>query len=210
MTASKTHKATIDNSKALQAPSVDECITLINQAKSTLGITSLALTKAAKARTPRPRTGSPAIITTIGRLATEQGIVVPKYSVATMMQSLQTVQTLAPLQAAITAFLKVVEDAMLAANGQAWASATAFYTVLQRVQGTDGDLEAELEPLATFFKKGIKPAGSTGKNAAPPAAPTPAGESAPVAPAATATPVAAAATSAPNSAPAGASAAHAS
>jgi hypothetical protein len=200
-----TRKKVIDSSKVLQASPVDECLALVKQAKTAFGANAPALTKLDKKRTPKPRTGSPKVIATIARLATEQGIVLPKHSVDTMLQNVQTVQTLAPLKAAILALHKIVDDTMLSADGQAWDSGTALYTVLRRVQGTDGGLEADLAPLADFFKKGIKPRAK--KGAATPTATTPAGGGASVhaAPAVTTEPSGQAAGS---DAPAGASTTH--
>ena len=158
-----TKKKVIDSSKVLQAAfPVDECIALVTQAKTAFGATAPALTKLDKKHTPKPRTGSPAVITTVGRLATEHGIVIPKHPVGPMLQNVQTVQTLAPLKAAILGLLKIVDDTMLSANGQAWKSGTALYTVLRRVEGTDGALEADLAPLAEFFKTARKPSAKKG------------------------------------------------
>jgi hypothetical protein len=174
-TKTKKKKSVIDDSKVPQTSAVNECITLVAQAKAALGATTPALTKLDKRRTPKPRTGSPAVIQTVARLATGQGIVIPKHPVGAMLQNLQTVQTLAPLKASILDLLKVVDDTMLTADGQAWDSGTALYTVLRRVKGDDGDLEAQLEPLSTFFKKGIKAPAKSDVAAAKPSATTPAG-----------------------------------
>jgi hypothetical protein len=182
MTTKKAKQPTevLSDSKALQAmqAQVNECLALVKQAKSTLGTTSPALTKQQKRRTPKPRTGSADVLQTIARLTTEQGIVLPKHPVGTMLQNLQTVQTLAPLKAAILALQKVVDDVSLAADGASWNSGTAMYTVLRRVQGDDGDLEAALAPLASFFKKGINSTGTKKKTskATEPTASAPAGE----------------------------------
>jgi hypothetical protein len=156
-----TKKKVIDNHKVLQAAPVDECLAFVKQAKTAFGVPTPPLSKLDKRHTAKPLIGSPDIVKMIARLATEYGVTIPKHSVGTMLQNLQTVQTLAPLKAAVLAFHKNVDDAMLSSNGDAWSSATAFYTVLRRVEGSDAELAAALAPLATFFKKGRAPSKKT-------------------------------------------------
>lgn len=141
---------------------VAECIKLLDKARATFGADAPALTPAERLRLPKPRPNVANVVSTVAALVQEHGLVLPKHSVDDMKANLETVQTLAPLHAKAALVLKMIEDALLLANGGTWASATAFYTVLRRIEGADGNLAAQLEPLAqTFAKKTSKKKAAT-------------------------------------------------
>ena len=161
-----------------QASAVDESIKLVDQASAAFGDPSPALSKADKRHVAKPFPGVEKVIPTIASLANQHGVVVSRFPIDAMTGSMQTAQTLAPLRAAVAAFLKKVDDAMLSANGTTWQAASFFYTTLSRVKGTDAQLEAALAPLEAYFSKPTK---AKKKNAAAVAAP-PAATQAPATP----------------------------
>ncbi len=150
---------------------------LVDAAHVALGDIGPSYTGGDKNRQPKAPPSLASVIPTIAELVVTSGAVVPMHSVDTMKQNLETVNMLEPLRIAAQAFLKKVEDAQFHAGGEAWGSATAFYTVLRRVEGKDGQLAEGLKPLAVFFQK------RSGKKHAAPTKTAPSGSASTVAPA---------------------------
>lgn len=140
-------------SQARLAKQVAECIKLLGKVRSTFGENSPSLSTAQRLRLPKPRPNAATVVQTVAALVEEHGLVLPKHSASGMKANLETVQTLAPLHASAVLVLKMIEDALFVANGGMWASATAYYTVLRRVEGADPNLAKQLEPVAQSFAK---------------------------------------------------------
>jgi len=139
---------------------LDKAKSLVEAAHAAFGGLAPNFTGDEKNRQPKAPPGLASVVPTIAELVTTFGAVVPMHSVDTMQANLETVKMLEPLRMAAQALLTDVENAQYYAGGEAWGSATAFYTVLRRVEGKDGRLAEGLKPLASFFQKRSKGSGS--------------------------------------------------
>jgi len=148
---------------ARRPSAVDEGINLVNQASKAFGTPVPALSKADKRHVAKPYPSIEKVIPTLASLAIQHGVVLSKHPVDEMTGSMQTAQALAPLRAAIVAYLKKVDDAILSANGDAWSTATLYYSVMLRVAANDAELEAALQPLTPFFNLSAKAKKKAGK-----------------------------------------------
>jgi hypothetical protein len=135
---------------------VEKSIKLLAKVVATLGDFSTELTTSDKKRIAKARPNFATVIPTIGSIASRYGVVVPKHSVGKMNADLATWNTLKPLRDSVALLLKKIDDAMLVASGDAWSSATAFYTVLRRVSDGGDDIAALLQPYADYFAKSAK------------------------------------------------------
>jgi hypothetical protein len=152
---------------------LEKAKSLIEAAHAAFGGLAPNFTGDEKNRQPKAPPGLAAVVPTIAELVASFGAVVPMHSVDTMQANLETVKVLEPLRMAAQALLTDVENTQYYAGGEAWGSATAFYTVLRRVEGKDGRLAEGLKPLASFFKKrGGRKAGTPKKTTAKGSAPT--------------------------------------
>lgn len=156
MAIGKKSKKSNPSSLGSLSHNVVESKKLVDAAHVALGDIAPNFTGGDKNRQPKAPPSLASVVPTIAELIVTFGAVVPMHSVDTMKENLATVQVLEPLRIAAQAFLKKVEDAQYHAGGEAWGSATAFYTVLRRVEGKDGQLAEGLKPLASFFAKRSK------------------------------------------------------
>ena len=184
MTKKKSQKSE-KTSQVKLAKHVAESKTLLDKAHVAFGDIAPNLTSDQKKRQPKPRPGIATVLPTIAVLIEKYGAVVPMHSVVTMKSHLETVTMLEPLRIAAETFLRKVENAQSYANGEAWGSATAFYTVLRRVEGKDDQLATALKPVASYFakrkpsSKGSAPAKSASNGSAPVTAPVTNGSASP-------------------------------
>jgi hypothetical protein len=156
---------------------VVELTKLLDKANAEIGAQAKILSVAEKRRTPKAPPGCESVIHTVSTLAADYGVALPDHSESEMLAALRTVQSLAPIATKARVLLEQVDSASLAATGRAWASATAFYTVLNRVKRSNAKLAKEIAPVSAFFSKRhaskkTKPA----KPAAPPVAPAKSGD----------------------------------
>jgi hypothetical protein len=58
---------------------------------------------------------------------------------------------LQPLLGQLQGRVREIQDACAVANGQAWGTATALYSLLKRASRADPRLAAQLAPMVEFF-----------------------------------------------------------
>lgn len=146
---------------------VGKSLKLLAAAVDALGDFSTELSTGDKLRMAKPRPNIATVVPTIATIATSYGVVLPKHSVEKMTADLETWNTLKPLRDKVAVLLKKIDDAMFVANGDAWSSATAFYTVLRRVSDGGDEIAALLQPFADYFAKSAAPKKKPVKTASP-------------------------------------------
>lgn len=130
--------------------------TLLDQANEILGAHAPVMSTAAKRRVVKAPPGCEPVISTVSRLVERYGVALPNHSGAAMTAALESAQALAPVVEKTQLLLAKVGAASLSATGQAWGSATAYYSAMNRVKGTDAELTKALAPLSEFFSKHAK------------------------------------------------------
>ncbi len=137
-----------------------DAMTSVDKLVKVVGSGQKPLTPLQRSRTARARTGSSAMVRTLGALAEKHGVDT-LVDVPTMLANSNAADRIRPIAAPIANLHRLVGDLVLSADGAAWKSATAIYTILQRLAVDDGTIAQDLAPFAAEFALGPK-AESTG------------------------------------------------
>jgi hypothetical protein len=156
-------KKTKSNQVSIVVPSqqaLTSAMASVDQLVKVVGSGQKPLTPLQRSRTARARPGSSAMVRTLGALAVKHGLDA-LVDVPTMLANSDAADRIRPIAAPITSLHRLVGDLVLSADGAAWKSATAIYTILQRLAVDDGTIAQDLAPIAAEFASGPK-AASTG------------------------------------------------
>lgn len=154
----------MENRVGSKIPSTSEVTKIVNEIEgiaTKLSSFTIELTPEERRRVLRFRPGGEAVVELVGELVTKRGVSLPNISVDDMNADLDLAQRLAPIAAALSGLTQVVADTMLEAHAECWYAATAFYTVLSRLGGTEPKLMRELRPAIEFFAQGKRAPKST-------------------------------------------------
>jgi hypothetical protein len=156
-------KKTKSNQVSIVVPSQQDlsgAIETIGKLVKVVGGGQKPLTPLQRSRTTQTRAGASATVRTLGALAVKHGVDT-LVDVPTMLANSEAADRIRPLAAPIANLLRLVGDLVLSADGAAWKSATAIYTILQRLAVDDGTMAQDLAPIAASFAHGPQ-AESTG------------------------------------------------
>lgn len=146
----------------------------VRQVHDELAECSVDLTAKERQQAVKFRPGGEVVVSLVGTLATQQGVVLPKISVDEMNNDLALAQRLKALVATVAALQQRIDDTILEAQSECWWAATAYYTTLVRMADADPQLADALKPAIEFF--------STGPRQKPVPPTTPSAPSTPTAP----------------------------
>jgi hypothetical protein len=133
------------------AAGIDEAVKLVGEAVAALGAQGPGMTTIERQRSVKIRTGDEKYIPLLVALAVKYAITSPVHAVAEMADLLVEVQKLVPLQRQVEGLLKLIEDSVIATNGDMWSATTFVYAVLKRMAKRDGSIALAIEPLAELF-----------------------------------------------------------
>jgi hypothetical protein len=156
-------KKTKSNQVSIVVPSqqaLTSAIATVGKLVDVVGSGQNPLTPLQRSRTMRSREGGSAAIRTLGALAVKHGLD-SLVNVPTMLANADAADRIRPIVAPIANLHRLVGDLVLSADGAGWKSATAIYTILQRLAVDDGTIAQDLAPIAASFVHGPK-AVSTG------------------------------------------------
>jgi hypothetical protein len=123
----------------------------LDDVEAKLGTEAPQLTADDKRRTAKLRKGGDRIVEHLGVVLASARIDAAGLSVDQMLSDLERAQTLEELQRRIDSLSKRVSDEVFAARASSWSTAMAGYAVLQRMANNNGEIAAQIEPVATFF-----------------------------------------------------------
>jgi hypothetical protein len=156
-------KKTKSNQVSIVVPSqkaLASAMATVGKLVEVVGSGQKPLTPLQRSRTARARPGASATVRTLGTLAVKHGVDA-LVDVPTMLANSDAADRIRPIAAPVANLHRLVGDLVLSADGAAWKSATAIYTILQRLAVDDGTMAQDLAPLAASFALGPK-AESTG------------------------------------------------
>jgi hypothetical protein len=104
-----------------------------------------------KRRMAKSRRGAERVIATVANLAQTHGLDSTSLHSKTMMEQMQSAQTLGPLETRLTALLKRVSDQRFFDQAEAWSSALQFWALLKRRATTNSQLAVTIADLEAFF-----------------------------------------------------------
>jgi hypothetical protein len=142
-------KTTKTESQSL-AETVAEMIAFIEKVERLLPDTS-NMHAAAKRRMPKPRRGNERVIATVANLAQTHGLDSPSLHSTAMIENMDRVRLLMPLETRLTALSKRVSDLRFLEQTQAWSSALQFWALLRRRAPTNSQLAVTIADLEQFF-----------------------------------------------------------
>lgn len=130
--------------------SLDDAIQLVTQIATIVG-PAPALTAIDKQRATKVRKGADKIVPMIVSAVKHFGIQVPSRPVDAITTELAKAAALVPLQQRLALALKQVEDNLMLASSEAFASASAYYVILRRLAKHDGEVAKVIAPVEAFF-----------------------------------------------------------
>jgi hypothetical protein len=169
-------KKTKSNQVSIVAPSqqaIADAMTSVDKLVKVVGNGQKPLTPLQRSRTARARSGSSAMVRTLGTLAEKHGVDA-LVDVPTMLANSDAADRIRPIAEPIANLHRLVGDLVLAADGASWKSATAIYTILQRLAVDDGTIAQDIAPLAAEFALGSTPESTGSGDATAKAADAPA------------------------------------
>nr|HEX4312921.1 hypothetical protein [Kofleriaceae bacterium] len=119
-----------------------------------VGAFSVLLSPKERHRALKPRTGGETIVRLVGRIAEEQGVVLPNLTVEQMSANVALAESLLPLAAAVRELDQRIADTMLQAKSESWNALTAYYSTLVRLSGANLDIARAIAPAVEFFATG--------------------------------------------------------
>ena len=139
-------------SAPISAATVAQCIALLGQVDSLIGpVTPLSGPDIRRAL--KRRKGGAQVITQVLDLCIHHGIpAVGPVTVQGMSDQVARATALNQIGVPMNAVQKKLSDASFTAESASWQSATAFYTMLQRLSVVDPTLAAGLQPVTAFFQ----------------------------------------------------------
>jgi hypothetical protein len=147
----------MENEVGAQVPDQAESERLVQDVEgvsASVGRYAVRLGEDERQRALRMPEGGEEIAALVARLLVEHGVSLPGVSAADIERDLTLAARLRPLVAALARTLRLVEDGVLEAEGEAWYGTTAGYTALVRLMATNATLAAELKPALDFFGVG--------------------------------------------------------
>jgi hypothetical protein len=158
-------KKTKSNQPSIVAPSqqaIASAIATVGKLVDVVGNGQKPLTPLQRKRTPKLRAGGSDTVRALGVLATKHGLD-SIVDVPTMMANADAADRIRPIVEPLAGLHRLAADLVLAADGSSWKSATAIYTMLQRLAVDDGAIAQDLLPITKAFALGPK-AESTGSD----------------------------------------------
>ena len=152
-------KKTKSNQASIVVPSqkaFDSAMAAFDKLVKVVGSGQKPLTPLQRSRTMKPRAGGSDAVRTLGALAVKHGVDT-LVDVPTMLANSNAADRIRPIAAPIANLHRLVGDLVLSADGASWKSATAIYTILQRLAVDDGTIAQDLAPFAAEFALGPKP-----------------------------------------------------
>jgi hypothetical protein len=152
-------RKTKSNQVSVVAPSqnvIDSAIATVGKLVEVVGSGQKPLTPVQRSRTLKPRAGGSDAVRTLGALAEKHGVDT-LVDVPTMLANADAADRIRPIAAPIANLHRLVGDLVLSADGASWKSATAIYTILQRLAVDDGTIAQDIAPFAASFALGPKP-----------------------------------------------------
>ncbi len=137
-----------------------EALSSVGKLVKVVGSGQKPLTPLQRSRTMKPRAGGSDAVRTLGALAVKHGVDA-LVDVPTMLANSNAADRIRPFAAPIANLHRLVGDLVLSADGASWKTATAIYTILQRLAVDDGTIAQDLAPFAASFAHGPQ-AESTG------------------------------------------------
>src|ERR1700722_16216261 len=123
----------------------------LDNVENALGPAPAQLTTAEKRRAAKPRKGAAKILLSLAPVVQQHGLESAALSTDQMLSRHTDAETLQPLQARVSKLLKRIDDELFSAQGDAWELGLQFYALVKRRAKTDGELEANIEPLRSAF-----------------------------------------------------------
>jgi hypothetical protein len=152
---SKSTKASVTKATKPAGLTLDQLVVqatrLLDQVAAMVKVSGSALTKTQRQKAVKMRTGGEKFVPVIASLAERFKVNVGGHDSATMTGKVQQAQSLAPLLKRAQLLTTQLNDASLAANSQAWDSATVLYSTLNRVSRSNADVQTTLAPVKEFF-----------------------------------------------------------
>ena len=145
---------------------IDECTKLVAQAMAILGTNLVSLSAVDRNRRNKGKRGGETQISVIASLATANNLSPPQHSVTELQNGYDMIKALKPLLAAISVFLKVIEDSLMQTQSDTWQVATLFYSMLKPLAARDPNVAKALEPVTEFFRPQKKAAKKSGEQTA--------------------------------------------
>jgi hypothetical protein len=130
---------------------VETVTAFLDNVENALGPAPAQLTALEKRRTGKPRKGATKILLSLAPVVQQHGLESSALSTAQMLSRLEDAETLQPLQARLLKLLKRIEDEVFSAQREAWELGLQFYALVKRRAKTDGELEANIEPVRSLF-----------------------------------------------------------
>jgi hypothetical protein len=130
---------------------ITRAIALVKEAMEIAAIETPVLTGEERRGLLKLRKGGEAQIPQLAEMSAEYGVEVPARPTPDMATNLALANALAPLLTVVGRFLKLIEDATLQYESEAWATAITLYSMLKKASMRQPALKAELASLETFF-----------------------------------------------------------
>ncbi len=134
------------------ADRVTQAMSYVKMAMAILALNPPALTVAQRRRMAKLRKGGGDIMPLLARLATEWSVEIRTQPTAAMTAAMQLASELDPLVTTLSGATQETQDTSFQAESDAWATASALYSVLKRMSKKDPKLAAQLAPAVDFFK----------------------------------------------------------
>jgi hypothetical protein len=142
---------TVNRTLADLTRAVQEAIATIDALEKGLGVKAPNLSPASKRRTARYRKGGDKVISTIGSVALQQRLDLPRMPVSEMADQLQIASTISSLLLRVTILGATLGNIVFSARADAWQTAMQYYALLQRVARRNTQVAAALEPVTRFM-----------------------------------------------------------
>jgi hypothetical protein len=142
---------TASRTPAQLAQLVKQAIAEIDALEEGLGVTAPNLSAAAKRRTARYRKGGSKVISTIGSIAKQNGLELPRIPVSEMSDQMAIADAIESLGWRVTSLQSRLANVVFSARAGAWQTAMQYYALLQRIARRNAAIAKALEPVTKFM-----------------------------------------------------------